>query len=214
MAGPNQDDPAPVRRGRRPGAGDSREDILRAAREVFGEEGFQRATIRRIGARAGVDAKLVHYYFGSKEDLFSHLLQEAFEQVGAPELLAWRERPEGSSFTQLFLLSLLSTLDQPGLGPVFVGLIRGLGSDEESRQLFLRFISTQIKGQMMPLLPGPDPELRVTLAGAQMLGLVMTRYVVQVPPVSTMSPTELAVLISPTLDRYLFGSLEDLSPSD
>jgi hypothetical protein len=58
------------RRGRRPGAPDTRAAILAAARELFAANGFSGTTIRAIAAAAGVDAALVHHYFGAKDDLF------------------------------------------------------------------------------------------------------------------------------------------------
>ncbi len=60
-----------TRRGPRAGTSDTREAILEAARATFAEAGYDRATIRRIAATAGVDPALVHHYFGSKEDLFA-----------------------------------------------------------------------------------------------------------------------------------------------
>src|SRR5438445_12151745 len=45
--------------------------ILTAARELFGEHGFDRTTVRMIAARAGSDPGLVMRYFGSKEQLFA-----------------------------------------------------------------------------------------------------------------------------------------------
>src|SRR5919204_863212 len=60
----------PQRRGRRPGAPDTRATILEAARASFAESGFAGTTIRRVASAAGVDAALVHHYFGTKDDLF------------------------------------------------------------------------------------------------------------------------------------------------
>jgi AcrR family transcriptional regulator len=51
--------PARPRRGRRPGASDSRQKVLNAARARFARDGYASATIRRIAADAGVDAALV-----------------------------------------------------------------------------------------------------------------------------------------------------------
>lgn len=45
--------------------------ILGAARALFAETGFERATIRAVAARAGVDPALVMQYYGSKEGLFA-----------------------------------------------------------------------------------------------------------------------------------------------
>src|SRR5436309_1453926 len=47
----------------------SREDILRAARKLFAERGYQGATVRAIAAEAGVDAALVVHFFGTKATL-------------------------------------------------------------------------------------------------------------------------------------------------
>src|ERR1700760_4152576 len=48
----------------------SRRALLGAAREVFDEVGYDRATTREIGERAGVDPALIARYFDSKEGLF------------------------------------------------------------------------------------------------------------------------------------------------
>src|SRR6058998_3362704 len=45
--------------------------ILGAARQLFGEHGFDRTTIRAIAAEAGSDPGLVMRYFGSKGKLFA-----------------------------------------------------------------------------------------------------------------------------------------------
>src|SRR5438128_8285526 len=48
----------------------SRAALLRAARAAFDELGYDRATTREIGDRAGVDPALIARYFDSKEGLF------------------------------------------------------------------------------------------------------------------------------------------------
>ena len=60
-----------ARTGRRPGNSGSREAILEAARAAFGERGFSDASVRDIAVRAGVDAALVHHFYGTKEQLFA-----------------------------------------------------------------------------------------------------------------------------------------------
>jgi AcrR family transcriptional regulator len=59
-------------RGRRPkGQGpDLREAILDAAEALFSRHGFFGVTVRQVAAEAGVDTALIHYYFGSKRELF------------------------------------------------------------------------------------------------------------------------------------------------
>jgi AcrR family transcriptional regulator len=47
-----------------------REQILKAAMEVFSEEGYAAATIPRIARQAGVAAGTIYLYYPSKRDLF------------------------------------------------------------------------------------------------------------------------------------------------
>ena len=50
---------------------DTKAAILAAARERFGQAGFQAATIRAIAADAGIDPSMVMRYFGNKDKLFA-----------------------------------------------------------------------------------------------------------------------------------------------
>ena len=49
----------------------TRAAILRAARERFAADGYERATIRAIAADARIDPSMVMRYYGSKEGLFA-----------------------------------------------------------------------------------------------------------------------------------------------
>jgi AcrR family transcriptional regulator len=54
----------------------SRRALLTAAAELFDERGYERATIREIGDRAGVDPALIARYFGGKEGLYLAALSD------------------------------------------------------------------------------------------------------------------------------------------
>ena len=51
------------------------EEILSAALQVFGEEGFARATLDRVAERAGVCKGTLYLYFDSKEELFRGMVR-------------------------------------------------------------------------------------------------------------------------------------------
>ncbi len=193
------------RRGPRPTETAWREQILDAARREFGEHGYQAATVRKIGQAAGVDPKLVHYYFGTKEELFTATISDTFRARGLPELLV--PATTGGSPGTRYLLAVLSALEDDTLGPGFIGLVRNLGTHEESRRIFLRFVTTELIEQLAPRLSGEQPHARVSLAGSQILGLVMARYVLKVPPIAALSVGAAAATVGPTLDRYLFDDL-------
>jgi AcrR family transcriptional regulator len=73
---------------------ETRERIVRAAGEVFGQHGFDGTTIRQITRRAGVNVAAVNYHFRDKNELYIRVLREAkclaremalFELCGTPE---------------------------------------------------------------------------------------------------------------------------------
>ena len=68
----------------------SREKILRAARELFEERGFDKATLRTIAERAGMGASSIYRHFQSKEELLIAELVDLQEE-------AWRRFRDGDA---------------------------------------------------------------------------------------------------------------------
>ena len=72
---------------------DTRAAILEAALSEFAQKGFEGASTRIIGKRAGVQHPLVRYHYRTKEILWRATAEHAFEQIRK----AWDERiPETS----------------------------------------------------------------------------------------------------------------------
>ncbi|HBC85557.1 MAG TPA: DUF1956 domain-containing protein [Lentisphaeria bacterium] len=63
----------------------TRDKLISAGMEVFGEYGFDGATTRMIASRAGVNLAAIPYYFGSKKELYNavagRIVQYAQEAV-------------------------------------------------------------------------------------------------------------------------------------
>lgn len=62
---------------------DSRARILAAAREAFAAGGFAGAGVDRIARRARVNKALIYYYFRDKQTLYTTVLGEMFDALGA-----------------------------------------------------------------------------------------------------------------------------------
>jgi len=72
----------------------TRKKILGAADTLFGELGFDVTTTRDIAERSGVNKALIHYHFGTKDELLEALLEGYYTGLGK-ELEAALGRRQG-----------------------------------------------------------------------------------------------------------------------
>lgn len=192
------------RTGRRPGSADTRGRILAAARAAFGERGYDGATVRDVAARASVDPALVHHYFGTKQQLFlaaSEFPVDVAEVV--PRLLAGPRDGMGERFVRY----VVELWDRPEVQPLLMGIVRSASTDKVAAGMMRRLLAEGPFLALARAIDLPDARLRATLAGTQLMGLVLARYVILVEPLATMTPAELATMLGPTMDRYLVGDL-------
>lgn len=192
-----------ARRGRRPGAPDTRAAILAAARELFASGGFAGTSIRAVAAAAGVDAALVHHYFGSKDDLFVAALELPVDpRERLAEVIALGPDGAGERLVRTFL----GVWDDPDLRLPLIGLTRGILDPSGQRLLRDGFLPAVI--QPVGVALGIDrPEVRMPLVASQVIGLILTRYVLEVEPMASMPAEELVAIYGPTIQRYLTGPL-------
>ena len=201
--------PAPVpgrggRTGRRPGSKDTRGRILAAAREAFAERGYEGASIRDIAARAGVDPALVHHYFGAKQRLFlaaSEFPVDPAELV--PRMLAGPRETMG----ERVVASIVGLWDLPATRPLLTGIIRSAATDPVAADMARRLLA---EGPFLALARAvdlPDAEVRASLAGTQLMGLAMARYLIGLEPIASMTADALAAAVGPTIGRYLSGDV-------
>ena len=62
-----------------------RRDILSVAMEEFSQNGLSGARIDEIAARTRTSKRMIYYYFGDKEGLYQHVLEEAYGKVRGGE---------------------------------------------------------------------------------------------------------------------------------
>lgn len=192
-----------ARRGRRPGSPDTRAVILTEARTLFAAQGYAGTSVRAVAAAAGVDAALVHHYFGTKDDLFLAALQLPVDpRVALAPAIA--EGPDGAG--ERMLRVFLSVWDDPELQLPLLGVVRGVVEPDGQRLLRDGFLPA-VLGPVGVALGIDRPELRMPLLASQVLGLILVRYVLAVEPVASMSADEVVAIYAPTLQRYLTGPL-------
>lgn len=70
------------------GSLEPRERIIASARDVFIEQGLDLATVREITLRAEVNVAAINYYFGSKDELISEVLNIMMEPYTSARIAA------------------------------------------------------------------------------------------------------------------------------
>jgi AcrR family transcriptional regulator len=194
----------PRRRGPRADVDDTRGAVLAAARARFAEHGYAGTKLRDVAADADVDVALVSYFFGSKDGLFAAAMALA---VNPAELVEELLREGTDGLGERLLRTFLRLLDDPAAGGRLVALVRSAATHERAAALLRGFIERELLGRIATALDAPQPELRAALAGTQMVGMVMARYIVGVEPIASADPETLVAAIGPTLERYLTGDL-------
>jgi AcrR family transcriptional regulator len=59
--------------------------LLQASIHLFADRGFDGVAVDEIVAEAGVNKRMVYHYFGSKEGIYSAVLEQAYEGLRASE---------------------------------------------------------------------------------------------------------------------------------
>jgi AcrR family transcriptional regulator len=77
------------------------ERILDAGEKLFSQHGFYGVTVRAVAVECGVDAALVHYYFGTKQQLFDAVFARRAELINQDRMdaMARYEQELGDAMT-------------------------------------------------------------------------------------------------------------------
>jgi AcrR family transcriptional regulator len=192
------------RTGRRPGPTRTRGAILDAARAAFAARGYDAVSVRSVAREAGVDPALVHRFFGSKEQLFV----AALELPVAPGALVAAVLADGvEGVGERLARTLLTLWDTPGGFAPFLALVRGAVDNEAAATMLREFLTREVLGRIAAVAAPDRHELRAGIAGSQVVGLAMARYIVRDPPLADTDREEIVAVVGPTIQRYLTGPL-------
>ncbi|MET7333358.1 TetR family transcriptional regulator [Nonomuraea sp. NPDC005650] len=141
----------------------TRERILRAARTLFGEQGYERVTVRMIAAAADANIALVGRYFGSKAGLFGAVLD------GEPTIRDLFEGDRGSLPRRLAEYA-AERMEHPPESPILRTLERSAG-DPEIQAVARERLRTALLDPLEEQLGGADAHARARMATAVFLGI-------------------------------------------
>lgn len=194
----------PLRPGRRPGKSETRTQILESARRAFSQNGFARTTVRAIATEAQVDPALIHHYFGSKEQLFTAAIALPLDpkKVLAPVHSSTSDQLGTSLLTAV--LGVWESEHQAAILAAFRSAISGEGT-----RLIQSFLLNIVLRDIIPRVDSPAGSgiIRAELVASQIAGLLITRYILELEPLKSLSVDALVPLVAPNLQRYLTGEL-------
>ncbi|GAA2606250.1 TetR family transcriptional regulator [Actinomadura fulvescens] len=173
----------------------TRRRLLEAARDLFGEHGYDHVSVRMIAAAAGSNVALVNRYFGSKASLFGEVLagESVLEKVvqgdpaGLPRRLAEhvvRQVHRGPS------------------SPVPRMLDRSIGNPE-ILPILQQHLETMLVAPLTEQLTGPGARARATLAATIIMGGGPVRRLLGLDDLRTADPAELTERLTVMFDAAL-----------
>jgi AcrR family transcriptional regulator len=185
----------------RPRRSDStRAAILKAARERFASDGYDRATIRSIAADARIDPSMVMRYFGSKERLFA--IAANFD-LNLPDMSKLSRSDLGNRLVRHFL----ERWEGNRTDDTLQVLLRSALTNEFAADRMRTIFSNQIVPAFATIFPIEEAKLRGSLVASQILGLALGRYILRFAPIATMDHQTLISVLAPTIQRYLTEDL-------
>jgi AcrR family transcriptional regulator len=196
------------RRGRRQGEPVSRDAVLAAAKQRFASEGFEKTTLRAIAQDAHVDPSMVLYLFGSKEALFRESLRLILDPEALVAALTGGDDPDiGTRMVRTYL----RIWETPDSAASMRAMLQSATSNSDAHDAFRGFVQDYVLTAVSGVLGGDEhAKLRAMLAASQLVGTAMLRYIIEVPPLATLSADEVVALIAPTVTRYLTADAAEL----
>jgi AcrR family transcriptional regulator len=178
---------------RRHDAQASRQALLTAADALFDERGYEAATVRDIGERAGVDPALIARYFGGKEGLYLATLEQEPRAPLPTDLARALEHMLGRS-------------DEHGIGPIPLAMVSPTLSDEMRAQI-REIMGRRVVEPFVAELSArgvEDPELRAEILVALAIGVSLTRASETLPALAQAPLGEVLAVL-----ETLVGALQD-----
>ena len=191
-----------TRRGARTGRPDTKSEILETARDQFRERGYNGVSLREIASGAGVDVALVSYYFGSKQGVFFASMELPRNPVNTLTAALEGDR---SQLARRLLTELIETWDDPETGPSFKAMLLAANSDVAIRRAFREAIGHELIEMLGKSLKGPKAKERAAGFAAAFVGVIFSRYLLEVEPMASLPPKAVIDTLSPALQILIDG---------
>ncbi|TDU03707.1 TetR family transcriptional regulator [Streptomyces sp. 846.5] len=175
--------------------------ILRAARDRFGADGYERTTIRAVAADAAIDPSMVMRYFGSKERLFDAALAI---DLRLPDLSAVAPQDLAATLIRHFL----ARWESDPADDALLVLLRSAVTNERAALRMHEIFATQVAPALGVAL-GPRAAAVAPVLTTQLLGLALTRYLIRLPAVTALDPEQVVQALLPAVQATVQSARAD-----
>jgi AcrR family transcriptional regulator len=195
-----------VRRGRRSAGDHSREAILASARKLFAEQGFEGTSLRQVAREASVDPAMVHHFFRGKDELFAVSVELPADPA---EVLAGVGSTEPGARAEAIVRAVLRLWESPAQYGL-AAFVRGTIGSKAKTAMLREVVNRTILSRVMAGVPGPAEEVRLrgNLVASQVMGLMLTRYVIRLEPLASATQDDVVRMVAPNIQHYLTGDLD------
>ena len=144
------------------------------------------------------------HFFGSKAFLFAAAMRWPFDTDAAvEEVLSGPRSQLGERLASFFL----SVWEDPRRREPIMVMLRAATTNAQAAELLRETLMTVFLGPLGSRLEVPDPELRMSLCSAQLIGLGTARYIVAFEPLASLETERVVELVGPGLQRYMTADL-------
>lgn len=197
------------RRGRRQGGPVSRDAVLAAAKRQFARHGYDKTTLKAIADDARVDPSMILYLFGSKAGLF----RESMQLVLPADLLTTELAEKDDQLGYRVVRAYLGLWEHPETAASMASMVQSATSNRDANEAFRGFLHDYLLTAVSGALGGGDEaRLRAMLAATNLVGTAMLRYIMRVPPLSSLGVDEVVGLVGPAVHRFLTVPADELGP--
>jgi hypothetical protein len=185
-----------AKRARRRDPEASRAAILEAAREVFSERGYTRATIREIAGRAGFTHGLVLRHFGSKEQLL-------FAAMPGPRDLPGIVAGDPATLPERIAAAVVRQTDVTAGDHAMLALIRSGAEGDAAAVPLYEALEARVMEAFREVLTGPDVDVYIDLLASLLIGITFSRRIARAGALTEMSSEALVSYVAAAIRAIL-----------
>lgn len=185
--------------GRRAGNVDTKQAIINAAQTQFAVHGVDGTSFRKIAATANVDPALIVHYFNNKQQLYIESMMPLFK---GPIVLNEAIDGDESEIGIRLATAIVTLMSEPYTQKLLMSALRSASSDEDASSMLRTFIEENLMKTLSKKMPPLDAELKSNILGAQIVGILVARYIIKIEPLASVNNEKLILLLSERIQDH------------